>query len=75
MGHLSGPELQAPGGRRFAADDMIVALAPAADPTVLTSQWSCSRQVMFSRSAPYTRSDSGYRCDARMTELRSIADL
>ncbi len=38
MGRFQGPELEAPGGRRYAAGDLVVALAPAADGSVVTSQ-------------------------------------
>jgi conjugative relaxase-like TrwC/TraI family protein len=38
MGRLEGPELEAPGGRRYAAGDRVVALAPATDGSVVTSQ-------------------------------------
>jgi conjugative relaxase-like TrwC/TraI family protein len=38
MGRLEGPEVEAPGGRRYAAGDLVVALAPAANGSVVTSQ-------------------------------------
>jgi len=37
-GRLSGPELTAPGGRRYAAGDRIVTLAPGADGKLVTSE-------------------------------------
>ncbi len=37
-GRLSGPDLIAPGGRRYAVGDRIVTLAPTADGQVVTSQ-------------------------------------
>ncbi|MGH9003003.1 MAG: AAA family ATPase, partial [Acidimicrobiia bacterium] len=37
-GRLSGPELTAPGGRRYAAGDRIVTLAPGADGRLVTSE-------------------------------------
>jgi conjugative relaxase-like TrwC/TraI family protein len=37
-GRLSGPELVAPGGRRYAAGDLVVTLAPSADGRLVTSQ-------------------------------------
>lgn len=37
-GRLSGPELTAPGGRRYAAGDCIVTLAPGADGRLVTSE-------------------------------------
>jgi conjugative relaxase-like TrwC/TraI family protein len=38
LGRLSGPELEAPGGRRFRAGDRVVALAPGPDGAWVTSQ-------------------------------------
>ncbi len=37
-GRLVGAELVAPGGRRYAAGDLVVTLAPSADGRLLTSQ-------------------------------------
>lgn len=37
-GRISGPELEAPGGRRYAAGDLVVALAPGDDGRYTTSQ-------------------------------------
>jgi hypothetical protein len=37
-GRLSGPELVAPGGRRYAVGDRLVTLAPSADGTLVTSE-------------------------------------
>ena len=37
-GRVSGPELTAPGGRRYAAGDRIVTLAPGADGRLVTSE-------------------------------------
>jgi hypothetical protein len=37
-GHLHGPELVAPGGRRYAAGDRIVSLAPGGDGRLVTSE-------------------------------------
>jgi hypothetical protein len=38
LGRLSGPELEAPGGRRFRAGDRVVALSPGPDGAWVTSQ-------------------------------------
>ena len=38
LGRLSGPELEAPGGRRFRAGDRVVTLAPGPDGAWVTSQ-------------------------------------
>jgi ATP-dependent exoDNAse (exonuclease V) alpha subunit len=38
LGRLSGPELEAPGGRRFRAGDQVVALAPGPGGAWVTSQ-------------------------------------
>src|SRR5687768_2998469 len=38
LGHLEGPELVAPGGTRYAVGDRVVALAPGAGGTVITSE-------------------------------------
>jgi hypothetical protein len=38
MGRLDGAELEASGGRRYRAGDLVVALAPSADPAVVTSE-------------------------------------
>jgi ATP-dependent exoDNAse (exonuclease V) alpha subunit len=38
LGRLAGPELEVPGGRRYAAGDLIVTLAPASDSSLVTSQ-------------------------------------
>lgn len=37
-GQLTGPELEAPGGRRYATGDRIVTLAPGSDGTLVTSE-------------------------------------
>jgi hypothetical protein len=37
-GHLSGPELEAPGGRRYRAGDRVLTLAPGRDGAWVTSQ-------------------------------------
>ena len=37
-GHLTGPDLVAPGGRAYAADDRVVALAPIPTARIVTSQ-------------------------------------
>jgi hypothetical protein len=37
-GRLNGPELEAPGGRRYAAGDRIVTLAPGAGGAIVTSE-------------------------------------
>jgi hypothetical protein len=37
-GHLTGPELGAPGGRRYAVGERVVALAPLADGAIVTSE-------------------------------------
>ena len=38
LGHLSGPELAAPGGRRYRAGDRVVTLAPGPAGAWVTSQ-------------------------------------
>ena len=48
LGRLSGPELEAPGGRRFRAGDRVVTLAPGPDGAWVTSQ----RAVVTARSTP-----------------------
>jgi conjugative relaxase-like TrwC/TraI family protein len=44
-GRISGPELEAPGGRRYAAGDLVVALAPGEDGRYTTSQRGTVRSV------------------------------
>ena len=38
LGELSGPELEAPGGRRYRAGDRVITLAPGPDGAWVTSQ-------------------------------------
>ena len=65
IGHLRGPELQAPGGRRrYAAGDLIVALAPTGDPAMLTSQRGQLVYVDQQTSAMMVHLDDGR--DARL---------
>jgi ATP-dependent exoDNAse (exonuclease V) alpha subunit len=72
MGNLSGPELQAPGGRRYAAGDLIVALAPTGDPAVLTSQRGRVVHVEQQTSAMIVRLDDGR--DVRLAGEQLAAD-
>ena len=44
-GHLSGPELEAEGGRRYRAGDRVVTLAPGRDGAWVTSQRAVVRSV------------------------------
>ena len=45
LGKLSGPELEAPGGRRYQAGDRVITLAPGPDGEWTTSQRAVVRSV------------------------------
>ena len=54
-----GPELDAPGGRRYAAGDRIVTLAPGADGAIVTSERGTVAAVDPDRGELIVRMDDG----------------
>ena len=62
-GHLSGPELAAPGGRRYRAGDRVVTLAPGPK-----GAWVTSQRAVVTSVDPEARLVSGHH--PRRTELR-----
>jgi len=72
MGHLRGPELQVPGGRRYAVGDMVVALAPTGHPEVSTSQRGQVVHVEQRAGAMVVRLDDGR--DVRLAGDQLAAD-
>ena len=58
-GHLNGPELEAPGGRRYAAGDRIVTLAPGAGGAIVTSERGTVTAVDPDRGQLIARMDDG----------------
>src|SRR5581483_4987381 len=58
-GRLTGPEVAAPGGRRYAVGDRIVTLAPAADGQVVTSERGDVVSVDVHRRSLIIRTDDG----------------
>jgi AAA domain len=59
MGRLSGPELQAPGGRHYAAGDVVVALAPGPGGAWVTSQRATVVSVSVRAGSLKARTDDG----------------
>ena len=58
-GHLTGPELVAPGGRPYRVGDRIVTLAPAADGQVVTSERGEVVSLGIDRQSLIVRTDDG----------------
>ena len=58
-GRLSGPELEAPGGRRYRAGDLIVTLAPGGDGQLVTSERGVIQHVELASGAMVARMDDG----------------
>ena len=58
-GRLNGPELEAPGGRRYAAGDRIVTLAPGAGGAIVTSERGTVTAVDPDRRQLVARMDDG----------------
>jgi hypothetical protein len=58
-GRLNGPEIEAPGGRRYAAGDRIVTLAPGAGGVIVTSERGTVTAVDPTRCALSARMDDG----------------
>ena len=58
-GRLNGPELEAPGGRRYAAGDRIVTLAPGAGGAIVTSERGTVTAVDPDRCQLVARMDDG----------------
>jgi conjugative relaxase-like TrwC/TraI family protein len=67
LGKLSGPELEAPGGRRYRTGDRVITLAPGPDGAWVTSQRAVVRSV-----DPATRSLTAVTAEG--TELRMDAE-
>ena len=60
-GHLTGPEVEAPGGRRYAAGDRIVTLAPGADGQTVTSERGVVEHTDPAHGRLIVRMDDGRR--------------
>jgi hypothetical protein len=60
LGQLSGPELVAPGGRRYQAGDRVVTLAAAPDSGLVTSQHGTVTMVNPQSGALIARMDDGH---------------
>jgi conjugative relaxase-like TrwC/TraI family protein len=58
-GKLTGPELVAPGGRRYAAGDVVVTLAPSAEGRLVTSQRGQVLAVEPETGTAMLRADDG----------------
>ena len=58
-GRLNGPEIEAPGGRRYAAGDRIVTLAPGAGGAIVTSERGTVTAVDADRRQLMARMDDG----------------
>jgi ATP-dependent exoDNAse (exonuclease V) alpha subunit len=60
LGHLHGPELEAPGGRRYSAGDLVVTLAPGSDRRLVTSQQGQVIAVDRASESVTVRTDDGH---------------
>ncbi len=60
-GHLSGPEVEAPGGRRYAAGDRIITLAPGANGRIVTSERGVVEHTDPAHGRLVVRIDDGRR--------------
>jgi hypothetical protein len=58
-GRLNGPEIEAPGGRRYAAGDRIVTLAPSAEGAIVTSERGTVTAIDPARCLLWARMDDG----------------
>ena len=67
-GHLTGPEVIAPGGRRYAAGDLIVTLAPGPD-----GQWVTSERATITHTDPATGTLLAVTADGRDLHLSGEA--
>jgi ATP-dependent exoDNAse (exonuclease V) alpha subunit len=67
LGKLSGPEIEAPGGRRYRAGDRVITLAPGPD-----GAWVTSQRAVVSSVDPVSRSLTAVTAEG--TELHMGAD-
>ena len=73
QGRLAGPELEAPGGARYAAGDRIVTLAPGARGEVVTSERGVVVAVDLERQTLVARMDDGRRQGFERDEIGAPA--
>jgi hypothetical protein len=68
-GRLTGPELDAPGGRRYAAGDLVVTLAPSPERGLVTSQRGHVTAIDLDSKTAILRMDDGSCHELTRNEL------